>query len=164
MNKKPERTYDVVSEGARLREQHRFTFSIAIVATVFVVPNNNALELFLKIVLSVSAFFASLYLITSAAQIKYKDAGYIYEVFPVYESFRMWTFDWSINIFGFSFLLFISLLLTGLIDKTPGVELGALGAWITTIITLLVVSSLVFIVSWRVELHRSKEKERLPEI
>lgn len=162
MSEKAKLAYEKISDGARFREQYRFTFSAVIIATVFVVSSDNTLEVFLRVTLGFSAFFAALFLIASAARVKYNEPGRLYEVFYMGERFRMWAYDWSIHVFAAAFLFFIGSIITGLIDKIPGVQLGVVWSWVVLVGVTLIVGLIILIVTNM--LISKKSKKKLPEI
>lgn len=155
--------YENTSTYAQFRESYRHIFSVAVVATVFVVPMDNALMVFLKSVLGFSAIFAALYLILSAARVKYDEPARLYQVFRPSERFRMRMFDLSVDFFGFAFLLFIGLLIAGMIDSIPGVELGVVWTWIVVIAVMIFFIGTLLIFEYRSR-SRMSTKGRIPEI
>lgn len=156
--------YENTSNDTKFREQYRFAFSVAVVATVFIVPNENALEQFLKLALGFSAFFAALYLITSAARVKYKEPGRMYEVFYVGERFRMWTFDWSVNVFAAAFLYFIGLFITGLINIIFNVNLGPVLSWVMPLVLTLIVGLIILLITHMITSRTSVKIKSLPKL
>ncbi len=162
MSKKSELAYEKISDGARFREQYRFAFSVTVIATVFVVPTSNELESFLKLGLGISAFFAALFLICSAARVKYSEPGRLYEVFYVNERFRMWAYDQSLHVFAAAVLFFVGLIITGLIDRIPGVELSGVWSWIVLVCATFIIGLVILLVTNT--LMAKKSKKKLPEI
>lgn len=162
MSRKYKLAYERISDGARFREQYRFVFSAAVIATVFIMPNSNSLEIFLKATLGFSAFFAALYLIASAARVKYAEPGRLYEIFYVGEHFRMWAYDWSIHVFAVALLFFIGLVVTGLIGTVPGVDLDELWSWVVFIGVTLVTGLIILLITQKVTSR--KPKKALPRI
>ncbi|HEY1085235.1 MAG TPA: hypothetical protein VGE34_00730 [Candidatus Saccharimonadales bacterium] len=162
MSRKSKLAYEKISDGARFREQYRFAFSAAIIATVFVAPSGNALEVFLKGALGFSALFAALFLITSAAKVKYNEPGRLYAVFYAGERFRMWAFDWSVHVFAVALLIFIGIITAGLVDNIPGVELGDTGILVVLVISMLVVGITILLATNKITSKKSKKP--LPKI
>ena len=158
MKKKEKLAYEKLSSAARFREQLRLTFAGVIVATAFVAPDNNVLFLFLKVALSVSAVFAALFLIASAARVKYTDPGRIYEAFYAGERFRMSMFDWSVNIFGFAILFFVGLLLTGAFEKMFNIELGGVWTWLAVFVATIIIGVVIILLGRFVGRYQSKKK------
>lgn len=162
MKDRTDLAYEKESNTAQFRENYRFIFSIAIIATVFVIPSSTALVLFAKIAIDLSAFFAALYLISSAARVKYFETGRIYEIFDVSERFRMKMFDWSIDIFGAAFLYFVGLVTTGAIESIPGVNLGRMEPWVVaSVIILVIVAILVVRHYWPPSEDRKKKLAKI---
>jgi len=137
------RPYDHLTENARFREQYRFVFSATIIATYFVSPSGNALELLLKVILGVATFFAALYLICTAATVKYRSSRWMYEVFYVSERLRIRMYDVAIDVFAAGLLYFLSLLGVGLFEKTFQIKLGEIGDWISVVVGVLVIGLVV---------------------
>lgn len=162
MSEKTKLTYEKISDGARFREQYRFAFSAVIIATVFVVPSGNALEVFLKGTLGFSALFAALFLIASAARVKYSEPGRLYEIFYVGERFRMWTYDWSLHVFAAAFLFFIGLITTGLIQKILGFQFEVGLSWAVVFGITFAAGLVILLITSRMTAKKSKKK--LPEI
>lgn len=162
MSKKSKLAYEKISDGARFREQYRFVFSAAVIATVFVVPSGNALELFLKGTLGFSAFFAALFLIASAARVKYSEPGRLYEVFYLGEHFRMWVYDWSLHVFAAAFLFFLGIVIAGLVDMIPGIQLKGIWSWVSVVSAMLVVGLITLLTTNK--MMSKTPKKKLPEI
>lgn len=154
--------YDKLADDAKFREQYRFAFSAAIVATVFVIPNDNPIEAFLKTAVGFSAVFAAIYLIASAARVKYNEPGRLYEIFYIGERFRMWAYDWSLHVFAAAFLFFIGLIVTGLISKVPGVQLEGAWLWIVFVGVTFIIGVIILLITNKMMTKKSKKK--LPEI
>ena len=162
MRKRERLAYTESSDEAKFREQFRFAFAGVIIATFFVIPTIDSLMNFLKIFLGLSAILSAIFLVISAARVKYKEPGYMYQALYVTERFRMRMFDWSIDIFGFAFLYFISLLATGLLEKALSVQFSELWTWVTVIGILLIEILIVSIMS---RLAKSQEStKKLPMI
>lgn len=163
-NKKVKPAYDETHEAAKFREQYRFTFSIAIVATVFIIPSENVFGQFLQLALGFSAFLAALYLIASAARVKYNEPGRMYQILYVSERFRMRLFDWSIDIFGAALLYFISSLITNQINTVFRLELGSILFWVLLIGVMLVSGLLILLISNKIGKKDLYPKKYLPKI
>ena len=162
MSEETKLSYEKISDGAKFREQYRFAFSAAVIATVVAVPSGSALEIFLKGTLGFSAFFAALFLIASAARVKYNEPGQLYEVFYVGERFRMWAYDWSLHVFAAAFIFFIALIITGSIDMIPGVQLGPIWSWVVVVAVMLIIGVMILLITNKMMAKKSKKK--LPEI
>lgn len=134
-----ELSYDDVTEGARFREQYRFVFAATIVATFYAFPSNNVLEGYVKWVLGFAMFFAALYLICTAASVKYNDRQSMYIVFYVSNRVRMNTFDWAVDCFAIGLLGFLSLAAVGFVQTTFNVHFS------NNIVILLVVACMLII-------------------
>lgn len=158
MSRKSKLAYEKISEGARFREQYRFAFSAVIIATVFVVPSGNALELFLKVTLGFSALFAAFFLIASAARVKYREPGRLYEVFYISERFRMWAYDWSLHVFAAAFLFFIGLIVTGLIEKILGFQFDGGWSWFVVLGMTLAAGLVILLITNKMTAKKSKKK------
>jgi len=132
--------YDKLSAGAHFREQYRFVFSATIIATFFIVPTGNVLDVFLKLVLGFAMVFATLYLIYTAASIKYHGSKWIYDIFYVSERVRMKTYDVAVDCFAVGLLLFISLLAVGMGMDILNIELGKVSLWVAIALVMLVLA------------------------
>ena len=162
MKKKEKLAYSKLLEGARFREQFRLAFAGVIVATFFVVPDLDVLANFLKLFLGISALLSAIYLIVSAARVKYKEPGHVYQALYVTERFRMRMFDWSVDVFGFAFLCFISLFAIGGLQEIFNIRFDEFWTWII-VIGLIAIE---MIIAWTVGyIAKSRElKTKLPEI
>jgi len=163
MKQKTPLAYEKSSDSAYFRENYRFIFSVAVIATVFIVPTDNALYLFLKAVLGFSAAFAALYLIATAALVKYNEPSRMYVIFYVSERFRMSMFDWSIDFFGAAFLYFIGLMITGAIEIIFEVKLGTVWSWAVLIGAIVAVIATLLVFERHVSPKIAK-KQNLPRI
>jgi len=162
MSREEKLAYDESPEEGRFREQFRLAFAGLIIATVFVVPDLGLLTNFLKLFLGISAFLSALFLIMSAARVKYVEPGYMYVALYVTERSRMRMFDWSVDVFGFAFFSFISLVVTGFIEKIFNIKFSEFWAWIVVIGILLIEMVVVAILSHIAKSRESKKK--IPEI
>lgn len=156
--------YRKLSNDGKFREQYRFVFSAAVVATVFIVPNGNVFETLLKTVLSFSAFFAALYLIATAANVKYREPGVMYQMLYVGERFRMRMYDFSVDTFAAAFLIFLGLVSVGMIQSATGVELEAVWQWSILIGVMLVLAVAILFISRAIKKRELKIKKKLPLI
>lgn len=155
-------SYAKLSESAKFREQFRFVFAGAVIATVFIVPNGNIFEILLKIALGFSALFAALYLIATAANVKYKEPGVMYEMLYVGERFRMRMYDFSVDTFAAAFLIFLGLMSVALIQAASGIELNPVWQWIILISTMLILGVITLFVSRSVRKRELKGGKELP--
>jgi len=161
MSKNTELVYDDISESAKFREQYRFIFSAAIVATVFVIPNDNIAEQALKVVLGFSAFFSALYLIASAACVKYYEPKVMY-IFDVYERLRMRMYDFSVDVVGFALIFFVGIVATTFINFFVGLRVGSVLWWIICVVIMFVVAVAILLVNHTV--NSKKPKKAAPRI
>ncbi len=134
-NKKPKDSPD----ETRFSEQYRFVFSATIIATFYVAPSGNALEAFLKWILGFAMSAAALYIVCTAATMKYHNARWMYEVFYVSERIRKWAYDIAVDIFAAGFLFFIGILVTGLAENLLNVRFNSLVMWIVLFISTLAI-------------------------
>lgn len=101
------------------QEDRRFVISGAIIASFLAImalgDNMPVMLTALYFFLGVSALLSAIYLITTAAILKYHDPGMLYQVVTVDEKFRKRMYDWSIDIFGLYLISLIGgLVLSGL--------------------------------------------------
>ena len=164
MNNSTILSYESTDDNAKFRESYRFVFSAAIVATYFVVPDKNILWQCLGYVVGTSAFFSASYLIMSAAKLKYRDTGRMYEIFSVNESLRMRAFDWSIHVFGAALLFFPAILLAGLTFNLLGVEMHGWAPWLVVIIYALISGASIILVEHLFSRRKIKSSKELPRI
>jgi hypothetical protein len=157
-------SYDNSSDAARFREQYRFAFSAVVIASVFVAPNGNALEQFFKLTLETSAFFSALYLIASAALVKYKEPGRLYVIFGINEGFRMWAYDWSVHVFAAALLLFISLLITGILESLLGVKFGEIGLYMSVVLSAAIIGLMILLIQKFITSRNPRKKKYIPSI
>jgi hypothetical protein len=160
-------SYNKTSDAAKFREQYRFAFSIAIVATVFIIPSENVFGQFLQLTLGFSAFPAALYIIASAARVKYNEPGRIYQVLYIGERFRMRLFDWSIDVFGASLLFFIASLITNQINTVFRLEPGSILFWVLLILIMFILGIfilLISIISNKIKKKGNHPKKDLPKV
>ena len=155
--------YDKLSDAAKFREQYRFTFSVAIIATCFVIPNENVLWQYLSYTVRASAFLSACYLVMSAAQLKYREPGRVYEVFRINEGLRMRAFDWSVHVFAAAFLFFLGILLTGLTYSLFDTEAQGWVSWLIVAIYSLCLG-ICFILVEHILQRRNKKNRVLPRI
>lgn len=160
MNDKANLSYDEMDEAVRFREQHRFVFSIAIVATYFVVPDSSILWRCLGYTVGFSAFFSALYLIMSAAQLKYRDPGRMYEVFVVSESLRTRAFDWSVHVFAVAVLFFFGILFAGATFNIFGSPSHEWISWLVVGMYMLLMG--ISLILLETISHRQKDKKSKP--
>lgn len=156
--------YKKLSDDAKFREQFRFVFSGAVIATVFVVPNDNIFELLLKTALGFSAFFAALYLIATAGNVKYKEPGVMYQMLYIGERFRMRMYDFSVDTFAVAFLYFLGLLTVGLIQSVGNVELAPVWQWTILISAMLIIAVVVLLISMAFKSREIASKKKLPPV
>lgn len=116
--------YDEVSEGARFREQYRLVFAATIVATFYVAPSSTVIDGYVKLVLGFAMFFAALYLICTAAAVKYQDRKFMYIVFYASNRVRMKSFDWAVDCFAVGFLGFLTLAAIGFVQTTFKIQMS----------------------------------------
>jgi hypothetical protein len=96
-----ESPYEKSTEAQRFGEQIRITFAAAIVATFLAVLALNFEWLVLiKTLLGMSAFFAGLFLLTTAASLKHDDSRWVYNIFYASEKMRLVSYDTAIDAFG----------------------------------------------------------------
>jgi len=161
---KESRLYDRLPLGAHSRENYRFIFSATIIATFFIIPAENVLDIFLKWVLGFAMFFAATYLVFTAASIKYRDPRWMYGVLYISERVRMKTYDIAVDCFAVGLLLFISLLVVGIGLDVTNIELGEEALWVATAVVMLVLALVVGVVSYRFrryDINRSQDINRL---
>lgn len=158
---KEDLAYNKSSEKGRFREQFRLAFAGVIIATFFAVPDIGILTNFLKFFLGVSVLLSALFLIVSAARVKYTEPGHMYQSLYVTERFRRRMFDWSVDVFGFAFLYFMSLLITGVIEKIFNIKFDEFWIWAIVISILVVEMVIIAILSNMAKSRESKKK--LPE-
>lgn len=157
--------YDRSNDNAKFREQYRFAFSIAVITTAFVMPDENVIEQLLKVMLYISALLAALYLITSAARVKYNKPGRLYQIFYAGERFRMRLFDWSIDVFGAAFLYFIASLVTNQINTIYRLDVKSISFWIMFVAIMLIIGLLILLITYLVTKRApSQSKKDLPKI
>lgn len=157
-------TYKKLTDDGRFREQYRFIFSAAVIATVFIVPNSNVFETILKVALGFSAFFSALYLIATAANVKYNEPGVMYQMLYAGEKFRMRMYDFSVDTFAVAFLYILGLTGVGLIQLMSGVELTPAWQWIILVVIMLIIAILTFLTSNLLKIKEQKNKGELPII
>ncbi len=93
--------YEDLTERERFREQIRITFSAAIVATFLATLALNADWIFfIKLILGSSALFAGIFLLLTAASLKYYNPRWIYDIFYASEKIRLISYDMAIDSFG----------------------------------------------------------------
>ncbi len=159
-----ELAYDSISEAGKFREQFRFVFSGVVIATVFVVPSDSVFELLLKGVLGFSAFFAAIYLIASAANIKYREPGIMYQMLYVGERFRMRMYDFSVDTFAVAFLYLLGLVGVGLSQSISGVEFAPLWQWSILIFVMFALAVTILFTSIALKKRELATKKKLPLI
>lgn len=159
-----ELAYSSISEAGKFREQFRFAFSGVVIATVFVVPSENVFELLLKGVLGFSAFFAFMYLIVSAANIKYREPGVMYQMLYVGERFRMRMYDFSVDTFAVAFLYLLGLVSVGIFQSISGVKLAPLWQWSILIVVMLALAVTILFISMAIKKRELATKKKLPLI
>ena len=145
------RQYDRLSDGARFREQYRLVFAATIIATFFIVPSENVLDIFLKWVIGFAMFFAALYLIFTAASVKYYGSRWMYDIFYVSERIRMKTYDRAVDCFAVGFLLFVSLLIVGFGRDMLSIKLGEVALYVAVAAVMLVLGITISLVSNKFE-------------
>lgn len=156
--------YEELTEGARFREQYRFLFAATIVATFYVAPSGNPLETFLKVVLGIAMLLAALYLIGTAASVKYKDTRMAYQVFYASKKLRIKLFDWAVDSFAAGFLLFLAIIAVGTMQKVLNVRFTDLQAYGLVAVWMLLLGGLIGLVGlWlkRVDANDSEDVNRL---
>lgn len=156
--------YENTDDNAKFREQYRFAFSVAIIATCFVIPDQNILWQYLGYVVGASALFSACYLVMSASKLKYREPGRIYEVFRISESLRMRAFDWSIHVFGAAFLFFLGILLTGLTFNLTGAEAESRVSWLIVIIYTFCLGICLILMEHILSRRKNKNSKDLPRI
>ncbi len=157
-------SYENTEDNAKFREQYRFAFSVAIIATCFVIPDENILWQYLGYAVGASAFFSACYLIMSAAQLKYREPGRMYEVFRISENLRMRAFDWSIHVFGAAFLFFIGILLTGLTLNLTGIEVEGWASWLIVVTYTFCLGIYLILMEYILSRRKNKNSKNLPRI
>lgn len=155
-----DRAYLNLGEEARFREQLRIGIEIAIIATIFVIPTGNVLMVYLKWVVGFSALFASLYLVFTAATLKYSDPRELYNVFRISERVRMKAYDLSIDVYAIGLLFFLAILITGIVQKVFTVKFDDAKASIFVALTSLLVGIIFLIINVLLQKY-SKKKGRL---
>lgn len=155
--------YDELPNGPEFREQFRFLFSAAIIATVFVVPDNNELLSYLKFALSVSAIFAGLYLVLTAATVKYSEPRWLYQIIYTSERFRMRMYDYSVNILAIAFLYFLSILTLGTLNHF-GVKLEDTSMYVFILTCMFIIGILFLVPGLYFEGKTHKAKKKIPRV
>lgn len=138
--------YEELTKGAQFREQYRLVFAATIVATFYVAPSGNILEGFIKLVLGISMFFAASYLIYTAISVKYKDTHVGYQVFYASDRVRIKAYDFAVDTFPAGFLLFISLVIVGYIQKIFGLHPDNTQVGVMVFVCMFILAGLVGIV------------------
>lgn len=128
------------------KEQQRSLFAATIIATAFLIPFDNPLGAFIKIAFAVSAVLSSAYLISTAAQLKYQSPGRMYEYLKISENFKNSMFDWSVDVFGVAFLMFVSVIIVGCLQRLFRFQLSDLWTIVVVVITMLVIAVITILI------------------
>jgi hypothetical protein len=155
------RLYDRLSSSAHFREQYRFVFSATIIATFFIVPTGNILDIFLKWVLGFAMFFAAFYIVCTAASIKYNNPRWMYDIFYISERVRMKSYDIAVDCFAIGLLYFISLIIIGSGMDLLNIRLGDVALWITIAIVMLVLGIVIGLINYSIKKRETKNGKNL---
>ncbi len=90
----------------KTEESNRIVIALGILATVLgaVVLLPNSIWGIAKVPLVISGIFSFLYILTTGANLKYKNVGEIAD-FAFSEKFRRWCFNECINTYGYNFVV-----------------------------------------------------------
>ena len=128
-------------------EERRAVFSVAVVASFLAIITFGKTDwVLLELLVGGSAMLSSIYLIMSAAQLKYRDSKNIYETIPVNERFRKWMYDWSIDIFGAGLLLIIGSLTLSMFSEEARLAMIHRSNELSILLMLLVGAGVVLVV------------------